>query len=96
MYLTKEQMIMLKEIWSVLKGRSVDFISKTRHKNVDVAYTLNNIKVDTLKLFNSLTEEEATIAKDFVDFVINTLISTKSLAKTIDKVYRIYPFLVAV
>jgi len=96
MDLTKEQRIMLKEIWSVLKDRLVEFISKTRHKNVDVADTLNNIAVDTLKLFNNLTGEEATIAKDFVNFVINTVISTKSLGKTIDNVDKMYPFLVAI
>ncbi len=92
MDLTKEQVIMLQEIWSVLKYRLVEFIGKTRNRNVSVITSLETIGNDTLKLFLGSTEEDSAIALEFVTFVTDTVILTKSLSKTIDKVNTVYQF----
>lgn len=90
MELTKEQTEMLSDIWIVLRDKLVAFLSKTRNKDVNVNDMLDTIGRDTLKLFSYCTENDANIAVQFVDFVVNTLTTTKSLAKTLSKVDTVF------
>lgn len=92
MNLTREQSIMLRKIWIVLKDKLVEFAGTTRERNVDVVDALNTIAANTLKLHSNYTEEESKIAIQFVELVINTIITTKSLTKTIEKVETVYNF----
>ena len=41
MDLTKEQRVMLQKIWTVLKNKFVEFIGKTRSRNVTIVDSLN-------------------------------------------------------
>ena len=86
MDLTKEQRAMLQEIWSVLKNRLVNFTGKTRNRDVTLVASMEIIRNDTLKMFSNYTEEEANIASKFIEFVIDTVLATNSLQKTITKV----------
>jgi len=90
MELTKEQIEMLSGIWIVLKDKLVAFLSKTRSKDVNINNMLDTICIDTLKLFNYRDEHDANIAIQFIDFVIDTLDTTKSLGKTISKVDTVF------
>lgn len=90
MELTREQIEMLSAIWIVLRDKLVAFLSKTRNKDVSVNDMLDTIGRDTLKLFSYYTENDANIAVQFVDFVIYTLDTTKSLAKTMSKVDTVF------
>lgn len=92
MDLTTEERIMLKEIWVVLKDSLVKFAGKTRNRNVTLVASIEIIRNDTLKLFSNCTEKEANIASNFVEFVIDTILTTKSLEKTIAKVDTVYQF----
>jgi hypothetical protein len=92
MDLTEEQRIMLQRIWSVLKDKLIIFISKTRSKDISINEGISNIGNETFNLFHyALTEEEA-LAKEFIEFVVNIIITTKYLAKTIDEVEKKYGF----
>lgn len=93
MNLSKQQMLILNKIWNVLENKLVEFIGKTRCRSETVTLIeLGTIGNDTLKLFLDLTEEDATIALEFVTFVIDTIIETTSLSKTISKIDNIYQF----
>lgn len=90
MELTREQIEMLSDIWIVLRDKLVAFLSKTRSKDVDINNILHTIGRDTLKLFSYKNEHDANIAMQFIDFVVNTLTATKSLAKTISTVDTVF------
>lgn len=90
MELTSEQREMLSDIWILLKTKLVDFLGKTRNKDVDINNILNTIGHDTLKLFSYKDENDANVAIQFVDFVIDTVNTTKSLGKTISKVDTVF------
>lgn len=83
--------VLLFNVWILLKDRLVTFAGTTRERNVDVDTALHKIGNDTLLLFNNCSKE-ANISKNFIEFVINTIITTKSLAKTIEKVEKSYNF----
>jgi hypothetical protein len=70
MDLTKEQKIMLQEIWNILKDKIIKFTGKTRSKEMTVI--------------------EATLAKEFIQFAVDTIITTKSLDKTLNEVKKKY------
>ncbi|MGH4121726.1 MAG: hypothetical protein ACREV6_02115 [Clostridium sp.] len=86
MDLTREQRLMLQAIWSVLKDKLVNFTGKTSNRNVTLVASMEIIRNDTLKMFSNYTEEEANIASKFVEVVIDTVLTTTSLQKTIAKV----------
>ena len=90
MELTKEQTMMLNEIWNELKYRLIEFARHTRSKDVTIVSSVNNIKSDMLKLFSNYTEQEDNIALEFITFVIDSVIATTSLSKTIEKVDTVY------
>jgi hypothetical protein len=92
MDLTIEQSLMLQTIWNVLKDRLIEFTGKTRNRNVTLVASMEIIRNDTLKLFLDCTEEEANIASTFVKFVMDTVVTTISLEKTIAKIDTIYHF----
>ncbi|NOW87965.1 hypothetical protein B0H39_005996 [Clostridium beijerinckii] len=92
MNLTSEQRETLKEVWKIFRVRLVECVGTTRSRDESLYDKLNVIAIDTLKLFNNCIEEESNIAMQFVEFVIETLITTKSLGKTIEKVEITYNF----
>ena len=92
MDLTLEQKKTLKEVWKIFRAELVECVGKTRSRDESLYDKLNIIAADTLKSFNNCTEEEFKIAMQFVELVIDTIITTKSLTKTIEKVERAYDF----
>ncbi|MBV7276439.1 hypothetical protein I6U48_26520 [Clostridium sp. PL3] len=92
MELTEEQKIMLQRIWNVLKDKFIMFIGETRSKDISAITVISNIGSETFNLFYYNTTEEATIAKEFIEFAVNTIVVTKSFAQTIDGVEKKYGF----
>ncbi|AWK50543.1 hypothetical protein DIC82_05610 [Clostridium beijerinckii] len=92
MELTNEQRMILNEVWFELKDKIINFAIATRSKDVTVISSLNNIKNDTLKLYSNYKGQEFNIILEFVTFVIDTIITTKSIAKTKEKVDAVYNF----
>jgi hypothetical protein len=90
MDLTKEQKIMLQEIWNILKDKFIKFTGKTRSKEMSVIEGINNIGNEVFKLFYYNTTSEATLAKEFIQFAVDTIITTKSLDKTLNEVKKKY------
>lgn len=90
MNLTEEQKIMLQKIWNILKDKLIKFTGKTRSKEMSVIEGINNIGNEVFKLFYYNTTSEETISKEFIQFAIDTIITTKSLYQTLNEVKKKY------
>ncbi|KZL91711.1 hypothetical protein [Clostridium magnum] len=90
MDITEDQKIMLQKIWNILKDRFIRFAGKTRSKDISVVEAIQIVGNDTFKLFYYSTEEEETIANEFIQFAADTIIATKSLGRTLIEVEKKY------
>lgn len=90
MDLTEEQKIILQKIWNILKDKFIRFSGKTRSKDISVVEGIKSISHETFKLFHYSTTEEATLANEFIQFAANTIITTKSLERTLVEVEKKY------
>lgn len=90
MDLTEEQKIMLQKIWNILKDNLINFTGKTRVKEMSVIEGINNISNEVFESFYYKTTSEATLSKEFIQFAVDTMITTKSLAQTLNEVKKKY------
>lgn len=93
MDLIEEEKIMLQKIWNILKDKLINFTGKTRGKEMSVIEGINNIGSEVFELFYYNTTSEATLAKEFIQFAVDTIITTKSLSQTLNEVKKKYELL---